>query len=113
EIRLASVPAQGSAFTLYLPLSYTGPARVAIGQAVGLAETVRPTPAALPVLAVAAVEEVVADDRDRIGEDDSVVLIVDDDPHYARVLLGLARDKGFKGIVANRGQSALLLARQY
>ena len=38
---------------------------------------------------------------------------MDDDPHYARVLLGLARDKGFKGIVANRGQSALLLARQY
>ena len=30
----------------------------------------------------------------------------------ARILLGLARDKGFKGIVANRGQSALALARQ-
>ena len=41
------------------------------------------------------------------------LLIVDDDPHYARVLLGLARDKGFKGIVANRGQAALTLARQY
>jgi len=38
---------------------------------------------------------------------------VDDDPHYARVLLGLARDKGFKGIVANRGQTALTLAREY
>ncbi len=37
-----------------------------------------------------------------------MLLIVDDDPHYARVLLGLARDKGFKGIVANRGQAALL-----
>ena len=42
-----------------------------------------------------------------------MLLIVDDDPHYARVLLGLARDKGFKGIVANRGQAALALARQY
>src|SRR5262249_62102156 len=58
-------------------------------------------------------EEVVADDREMIGEGDSVLLIVDDDPHYARVLLGLARDKGFKGIVANRGQAALTLARQY
>ena len=46
-------------------------------------------------------------------EGDNVLLIVDDDPHYARVLLGLARDKGFKGIVANRGQAALALARQY
>ena len=40
-----------------------------------------------------------------------VLLIVEDDPHYARILLGLARDKGFKGIVANRGQPALSLAR--
>ena len=62
--------------------------------------------ATLPVLAVAKAEEVVADDRDDIREGDNVLLIVDDDPHYARVLLGLARDKGFKGIVANRGQAA-------
>jgi DNA-binding response OmpR family regulator len=39
--------------------------------------------------------------------------IVEDDPHYARVLLGLAREKGFKGIVAMRGNAALALARQY
>jgi CheY-like chemotaxis protein len=38
---------------------------------------------------------------------------VDDDPYYARILLGLAREKGFKGIVAGRGNSALTLARQY
>ena len=42
-----------------------------------------------------------------------MLLIVEDDPHYARVLLGLARDSGFKGLVALRGQQALVLARQY
>jgi CheY-like chemotaxis protein len=68
----------------------------------------------LPVLSVAtAVEETVDDDREEIEEGDNVLLIVDDDPHYARVLLGLARDKGFKGIVTNRGQASLLLAKQY
>ena len=36
-----------------------------------------------------------------------MLLIVEDDPHYARVLLGLARDKGFKGIVANRGAAGV------
>ena len=41
------------------------------------------------------------------------MLIVEDDPHYARVLLGLARDKGFKGLVATRGHEAIILARQY
>ena len=42
-----------------------------------------------------------------------MLLIIEDDPHYARVLLGLARDKGFKGLVANRGNIGLDLAREY
>ena len=58
-------------------------------------------------------EEAIADDRENIQECDHVLLIVDDDAHYARVLLGLARDKGFKGVVATRGQAALTLAKQY
>ncbi len=115
EIRLVSAQGQGSTFTLYLPLTYTGPARAitAPASAPVSAHLVRSTPAGLPVLAVAKSEEVILDDRDDIGEGDNVLLVVDDDPHYARVLLGLARDKGFKGIVANRGQSALVLAKQY
>jgi HAMP domain-containing protein/CheY-like chemotaxis protein/signal transduction histidine kinase len=114
EIRLASVMGHGSTFTLYLPLTYTGPARAVTAAAGGPApgELARAAPS-LPVLAVAKAEDVVPDDRDEIDEGDQVMLIVDDDPHYARVLLGLARDKGFKGIVASRGQTALLLARQY
>ena len=114
EIRLVSTPAQGSTFTLYLPLTYTGPARAVTGPAGAErpAQDKFPT-ITLPVLAVAKAEEVVPDDREDIEEDDSVLLIVDDDPHYARVLLGLARDNGFKGIVASRGAAALTLARQY
>src|SRR4029079_14942989 len=37
----------------------------------------------------------------------------EDDPHYARILLGLARDKGFRGVVAARGAVGLTLARQF
>ena len=48
-----------------------------------------------------------------IADGDPVLLIVEDDPHYARILLGLARDKGFKGIVATKGMSGLSLARQF
>jgi CheY-like chemotaxis protein len=96
EIRLTSTPSLGSTFTLYLPIMYTGPARAVTA----------------PVTEVTR-HQVVADDREQIEEGDPVLLIVDDDPHYARVLLGLARDRGFKGIVANRGQAAVALARQY
>jgi CheY-like chemotaxis protein/signal transduction histidine kinase/HAMP domain-containing protein len=113
EIKLASTPGEGSVFTLFLPFRYTGSAQT-------LAMPVR-TPvtaasvlgAALPVLTSTKVDEVIADDREDVRDGDLVVLIVEDDPHYARILLGLARDKGFKGIVANRGQSALSLARQF
>jgi CheY-like chemotaxis protein/nitrogen-specific signal transduction histidine kinase len=113
EIRLASVPGQGSTFTLYLPLTYAGPARASTMQASVQVPSMPVLPETLPALATAKAEEIVGDDREEVREGDHVLLIVDDDPHYARVLLGLARDTGFKGIVANRGQAALLLARQY
>ncbi|HSK80683.1 MAG TPA: response regulator, partial [Thermoanaerobaculia bacterium] len=112
EIRLVSTPGQGSTFTLYLPLNYTGPARAVTvpATASGPAPT---SQTGLPVLAVAKSEEVIADDRDTITEGDNVLLIVEDDSHYARILLGLARDKGFKGLVTNRGLLALSLAREF
>ena len=53
------------------------------------------------------------DDRNIIEKDDPVVLIIEDDPHYARILLGLAREQGFKGIVASQGTLGLSLARQF
>ncbi|HEX6865348.1 MAG TPA: response regulator, partial [Thermoanaerobaculia bacterium] len=111
EIRLVSTPGQGSTFTLYLPLNYTGPARAVTAPATASEPAVLPQ-AALPVLAVAKAEEVVPDDREELAPDDTVLLIVEDDPHYARILLGLARAKGFRGVVANRGQVALSLARE-
>ncbi|MGQ2979864.1 MAG: HAMP domain-containing protein, partial [Polaromonas sp.] len=109
EIRLNSVHGQGSCFTLYLPLHYVGSDGAAV-LPTGAATADSPrSVTALPV----AREETIADDRDSIASGEPVLLIVEDDPHYARILLGLARDKGFKGIVATRGAHGLVLARQY
>ncbi|HEY1553182.1 MAG TPA: HAMP domain-containing protein [Kofleriaceae bacterium] len=110
EIRLVSKPGQGSTFTLYLPLSYTGSAQYV---SIATSSAAAPLRQQMPVLAVAKTEEHVVDDRDEIRPGDSVLLIVEDDPHYARILLGIARTKGFKGIVANRGQQALTLAHEF
>ncbi len=57
--------------------------------------------------------EKIPDDRDNLQPDDAILLIVEDDPHYARVLCDLSRDKGFKVLVAMRGAEALALAREY
>ena len=111
EIRLTSVHGQGSTFTLYLPLCYRGPDTPGTA-AVGRGAT-DPTKAhATRVLSVAR-EEHILDDRESIEEGDPVLLVIEDDPHQARILLGLARDKGFKVIVATRGATGLSLARQF
>ena len=110
EIRLQSVHGQGSTFTLFLPLHYQGPDP---STAMRQAKPGNDSPA-VPVMALpVAREEHVADDREAIEPGDPVVLIIEDDPHYARILLGLARDKGFKGLVAMKGSLGLSLARQF
>ncbi|MEJ0028574.1 MAG: HAMP domain-containing protein [Rhizomicrobium sp.] len=110
EIQLRSIPGVGSTFVLYLPVRYAGPSTGARPQA----------HAAAPPLAAKALSnaqtpaiEQIPDDRNDIDADDTVLLIVEDDPHYARILLDLAHDEGFKVLIAMRGDDALELASIY
>ena len=108
EIQLRSTPGKGSTFTLYLPLRYVGPSagmRI-VPDAPALVESAKEY---VPV----AVTEQIPDDRLEIAPGDSILLIVEDDPHYARVIMDLARDRGFKVLVAMRGVDALDLAKQF
>jgi CheY-like chemotaxis protein len=62
-----------------------------------------------PALLVSEVE----DDRESIEPGDRVVLIVEDDADFARTELSIARERGFKGLVALRGDTGLALAREF
>jgi len=111
EIQLRSAPDKGSTFTLYLPQTYIGPAT---GVSPGDART---SPALLTrepsAVATERSIERIPDDREDLKDDDAILLIVEDDPHYARLLCDLSREKGFKVLVANRGADALELAREF
>jgi hypothetical protein len=139
EIELRSEVGRGSTFTLYLPVQYEPPrggggapydfvrrrasdtAPRATNGASALAEpparaietaTRAPElpvePASVPIPA-----STVDDDRDSIGPEDRVVLIVEDDESFARVLLETARERGFKGLVATQGDVGLAMARKF
>ena len=110
EIQLRSAPGKGSTFTLYLPQTYVGPSTASAAMLERRSPTsVSPVKLVVPEHIV----EKIPDDRDNLQPDDAILLIVEDDPHYARVLCDLSRDKGFKVLVAMRGADALALARQY
>ncbi|MGD9740360.1 MAG: response regulator, partial [Bauldia sp.] len=103
EIQLVSSPGEGSTFTLYLPqtleTTLAAPAPAAIRRP---AEDL-PEPAG----------EQIPDDRNDLQPGDEILLLIEDDPHYARVISGLARDNGFKVVATDRGAGAVELAAQY
>jgi signal transduction histidine kinase/CheY-like chemotaxis protein/HAMP domain-containing protein len=113
EIRLASASGQGSTFTLYLPSRHKHttrthkkePARRVEMPAIDLPSEVTAVETEMP-------ETGTDDDRGKIEAGDRVVLIVEDDANYARVLVEMARAKGFKALIATRGAAALAMVRE-
>jgi signal transduction histidine kinase/CheY-like chemotaxis protein/phage tail protein X len=55
----------------------------------------------------------VADDRDRLQPEDKILLIIEDDRKFFTILMKLARERGFKCLVAGDGKSGLQLAEAY
>jgi HAMP domain-containing protein/signal transduction histidine kinase/DNA-binding response OmpR family regulator len=136
EIHVQSEPGEGSTFTLYLPDTYVAAdpddesdtvvrTRARIAETEPAAERVAapprkpesPKPASfLTELAHPISDEVVSrpvdDDREHLREGDRVLLIVEDDLKFARIMVGMAREKGFKAVVATRGDTGLALANE-
>jgi CheY-like chemotaxis protein/two-component sensor histidine kinase len=120
EIKLESKPGEGSTFTFFLPEHYepvAGPAGSELeedmvagnGREVELLLTFGPEADAR----MARSQVAVLDDRSNIEPDDKVMLVIEDDSSFARILVDIAHEQGFKCLVSQHGEDALLTARKY
>jgi HAMP domain-containing protein/CheY-like chemotaxis protein/signal transduction histidine kinase len=120
EIKLTSRAGEGSKFTLYLPQTYQeseimndrdsgmdkpkAELAPAISAAVAAPNFHLPAPYPSPSI---------SDDRENIESGDRLLLIIEDDVNFARILLDLAQEQGFKGLVALRSDVGLAMARDF
>jgi HAMP domain-containing protein/CheY-like chemotaxis protein/signal transduction histidine kinase len=140
EIRVESGENQGSTFTFFLPLRYIprqeGPDRdpIRVRNYSPLRNTVAAPRRTTPVRPQPASRDqrrkstgdalqyrperrtvpqtVINDDRERIEEGDRTVLVIENDQNFARVLLDMAREKGFRAVVELDGEAGLAAARE-
>jgi HAMP domain-containing protein/CheY-like chemotaxis protein/signal transduction histidine kinase len=114
EIQLRSTPDEGSTFTLYLPQTYVGPSTGVPGAESKSSAMPAPGQPTAGASSKRTIEQIaIADDRENLQPEDAILLIVEDDPYFATMLCDLARDNGFKVLVATRGAEALALAHEF
>jgi signal transduction histidine kinase/HAMP domain-containing protein/CheY-like chemotaxis protein len=120
EIRLQSAVGTGSTFTFYLPQpalvtpSWPQWMNVSPEGANGGGRTERPAAQlSIPPPRLGSQISSLSDDREHIQPGDRVVLIVENDINFARVLLDIVHETGMKGVIALHGATACALARQY
>jgi CheY-like chemotaxis protein/two-component sensor histidine kinase len=111
EITLRSQSGEGSAFTLFIPdehPSLASRSRSLPARLLPEAERVNGSPPALPRAAFDLLDDVAT-----IEATDLVLLIVENESGFARILMDLAHEAGLKAVVASRGDAALALARRF
>jgi len=123
EIRLWSKPGEGSTFVLYLPQTFLAPTstRSATAPSVFPVESdAGPQVYTEPVLVMpfrepesSDQEVLIEDDRASIRSEAPILLIIEDDPTFGRILLDMAHERGMQALIAARGSVALSLAREF
>jgi CheY-like chemotaxis protein len=108
DIVLHSVPGEGSTFTIFLP--EVAPDTGSQGEVVTFEQAA--AEATLP-LSPALIAETIDDDRHALNPGDTAILVVEDDPAFARILADMIHRKGHRVLAAADGESGLTLARRY
>ncbi|KAF1053866.1 MAG: Autoinducer 2 sensor kinase/phosphatase LuxQ [Stenotrophomonas maltophilia] len=113
SIEVRSQPGQGSLFSLILPLQFDAPAIPSLPPAPVVLAAPPPRPVAAPASVPAPVQPGFEDDRELPAEGGRCVLVVEDEPKFARILYDLARELGYRCLVAMAAEEGLRLADEY
>jgi PAS domain S-box-containing protein len=112
EIQLISEKGKGSVFTIYLPIEPKAEGAKHFKPAPGTHKA-EPVGRFADMQQKIPVAEPIADDRDSIAEDEKVILVIEDDPKFARLLLKLCHERGLKCLATPLGEEGLLLAEKH
>jgi HAMP domain-containing protein/signal transduction histidine kinase/CheY-like chemotaxis protein len=104
ELKVESELGKGSTFTLVVPLD--GP------ELVQVPASAAPQVSSMESRPVRPSSLEVDDDRHAIGASDRVVLIIEDDSTFGKLLVGIARTAGLKAVLSTAGSGSLALARK-
>lgn len=102
EIKLESEENKGSRFILNLPIT---PPETGKGQINKISKN--------SLVEAKNIEEPLADDRKIIRSNDKVVLIIEDDSAFAKIVYDFIKSRNYKGLVALNGISGMALARAF
>lgn len=125
EIKLVSQVDKGSEFTLYLPLEIKEKKELGMDSRISktatpksngsqpFKEKAKRTEMVVEPYAMPTEMPAVEDDRDKISPSQKSILVVEDDPEFAKILYQLCHEKGFQSLVSHSGEEGLELAEKY
>ncbi|GGI74400.1 hypothetical protein GCM10007978_10220 [Shewanella hanedai] len=129
EIQLKSIPNEGSTFSLFLPNAFDADGVEGKGEGGAIVSDVKfaadqveaiesePNPLSEDIHHSDSVmqpyPEFIPDDRNNLQDGEPRLLVIDDDPAFARILRDHAREHGYQCLVAGDGRMGIFLAQEY